>query len=242
MKKRYFKQPGIVQTFRFGGFFEPTGYGNSGLFPAVIHFIFNNIRVNGYGNHHVPGAGFGDFIGTLRQWFSVFLHTVNVQGQRLLRHFQCVFKVIAAGNAARNIGKIDADSGISVNFKNRKIGKFSHNNLLSFHAGLFKNIVKCSLLQIAFMVRDGYAAFLKRMLKLYMRDVLFTSKPAVITQKFQNFPNRHTTSMRVNYTYIKRIFSFLAARFSSLVLAGLPSVGTFCSTLSRKLRKLSAQR
>jgi hypothetical protein len=58
-----------------------------------------------------------------------------------------VVKIIAAGNAARNIGKIDADSGSSVSFKNRKIGKFTHTKLLSFQTGLSKDIVKGSLLQ-----------------------------------------------------------------------------------------------
>jgi hypothetical protein len=56
------------------------------------------------------------------------------------------------------------------------------------------------------MVRDGYTAFFDRMFKLGMGTVLFVYKPAVIMQKFQNFPYRHGISIRIIYTYVKRFF------------------------------------
>jgi hypothetical protein len=40
--------------------------------------------------------------------------------------------------------------------------------------------------------------------KLDMGTVLFSHKPAIITQKFQNFSNRHSISIRIFYTYVKR--------------------------------------
>jgi hypothetical protein len=114
-----------------------------------------------------------------------------------------MIKIIAAGNTARNIGKINTDSGGFTGLKNRKIGKFTHGNLLSFQAGLFKNTVKSSRFYIPSMIWNGYTAIFGGMFKLDMRAVLFIYKPAVITQKFQNFPYRHTISIRVVYTYIK---------------------------------------
>jgi hypothetical protein len=89
--------------------------------------------------------------------------------------------IFAAGNTARNIGKLDAEPGGFIGFKNRKIRKFTHNNLLSFHPGLFKDAVKGTLFQIALVVRNGHPTLLGRMFKLDMRAVLLKEKPAVIT-------------------------------------------------------------
>jgi hypothetical protein len=63
--------------------------------------------------------------------------------------------------------------------------------------------MKRTFLQIASMVGNRYAAFLGQVFKLDMGTVLFIFKPAVIMQKFQNFPNRHIIIIRVFYTYIK---------------------------------------
>jgi hypothetical protein len=57
--------------------------------------------------------------------------------------------------------------------------------------------------------------------KLDVRPVLLIGKPAVMTQKFQNFPNRHSISIRVFYTYVKKkffkgFFDFLTAYFLSI--------------------------
>jgi hypothetical protein len=41
--------------------------------------------------------------------------------------------------------------------------------------------------------------------KLNMRTVLFIFKPAVIVQKLQNFPCRHSINIRVFYTCVKRV-------------------------------------
>jgi hypothetical protein len=69
---------------------------------------------------------------------------------------------------------------------------------------LFKDRVKGPLLQIALMVREGYPAFFGWVFKLDMRAVLLTPKPVVITQKFQNFPNRPITPCRASIIQPRR--------------------------------------
>jgi hypothetical protein len=83
---------------------------------------------------------------------------------------------------------------------------------------LFADAVKRAFLYITFMVGNRYAAFLNRVFKLAMRTVLFAYKPAVIVQKFQNFPNRHSNTIRVIYTYVKWFLAFLTNKYRGYFL------------------------
>jgi len=111
--QRGFQQPRVIKPFRFGGGFEPMWDGHGRFFPPVVYFVFNNIGVNRYRHYHIARARLRDFIGALGQFSAVFFHAVDMQGKCLFRHLQGMVKSIAAGNAARNVREVNADSGVS---------------------------------------------------------------------------------------------------------------------------------
>jgi hypothetical protein len=162
-----------------------------------------------------------------------------MQGQRLLCHPQSGVKIIAGGNAARNIGKIDSDTGFFINNENRKIGNFTQNNLLLFQAGLFKDAVKDFLLNIAVVIRYGNTAFFNRVFKLDVGTLLPVKKPAVITQKFQNFPNRHNIIIRVKHTYVKKFLrNYGLDVLSGFFLGDLESrLGRQCTGMEKEIAR-----
>jgi hypothetical protein len=56
--------------------------------------------------------------------------------------------------------------------------------------------------------------------KLDMGAVLLIQEPAVIVQELQNFPNRHSISIRIFYTYIKGFFRLLRIRVKAGQVSG----------------------
>jgi hypothetical protein len=61
--------------------------------------------------------------------------------------------------------------------------------------------------------------------KLDMRPVLLIQKPAVIMQKFQNFPNRHSIIIRVFYTCVKRLFKDISVFLKGYLPGFFPASG-----------------